>query len=89
MIFPGAYSYGRYVYFISYYLSTHRTEFGAAVALQATLGASASLAMAYLSYGLLEKRFLRLKRLCETAKEAVPQRLAAGGPPDRRSRQVC
>jgi peptidoglycan/LPS O-acetylase OafA/YrhL len=91
MIFLGTYSYGLYVYhhFISYYLSTNRTEFelarllgshGAAVALQATLGASASLAVAYLSYELLEKRFLRLKRLFETANQAVPQRLAAGGP---------
>jgi peptidoglycan/LPS O-acetylase OafA/YrhL len=32
------------------------------VALQATLGASVSLAVAYLSYELFEKRFLRLKR---------------------------
>jgi peptidoglycan/LPS O-acetylase OafA/YrhL len=79
MIFLGTYSYGLYVYhhFISYYLSSNRTEFelarwigshGAAVALQATLGASASLALAYLSYELFEKHFLRLKRLFETAK---------------------
>ena len=39
---------------------------GAAVALQATLGASASLALAHLSYEFFEKRFLRLKRLFET-----------------------
>jgi peptidoglycan/LPS O-acetylase OafA/YrhL len=80
MVFLGTYSYGLYVYhhFISYYLTTHRTELelarwlgshGAAVALQAVLGASASLAVAYLSYELFEKRFLRLKRLFETAKE--------------------
>jgi hypothetical protein len=37
--------------------------------MQATLGASASLALAYLSYEVFEKRFLRLKRLFETAKE--------------------
>jgi peptidoglycan/LPS O-acetylase OafA/YrhL len=90
MIFLGTYSYGLYVYhhFISYYLSTNRTELelarwvgshGAAVVLQATLGASVSLAVAYLSYELFEKRFLRLKRLFETAKEPAPQRLAAGG----------
>ena len=52
---------------------------GAAVALQATLGAAASLAVAYLSYELFEKRFLRLKRLFATAKEPAPQRPAAGG----------
>jgi peptidoglycan/LPS O-acetylase OafA/YrhL len=89
MVFLGTYSYGLYVYhhFISYYLSSNRTELelarwigshGAAVALQATLGASASLAVAYLSYELFEKRFLKLKRLFETAKEPVPQRPAAG-----------
>jgi peptidoglycan/LPS O-acetylase OafA/YrhL len=84
MVFLGTYSYGLYVYhhFISYYLTTHRTELelarwlgshGAAVALQAVLGASASLAVAYLSYELFEKRFLRLKRLFETAKEPAPR----------------
>jgi peptidoglycan/LPS O-acetylase OafA/YrhL len=87
MVFLGTYSYGLYVYhhFISYYLSTNRTELelarwigshGAAVALQATLGASASLGMAYLSYELFEKRFLGLKRLFE-AKKPAPQRPAA------------
>jgi peptidoglycan/LPS O-acetylase OafA/YrhL len=89
MVFLGTYSYGLYVYhhFISYYLSSNRTEFdlaqwigshGAAVVLQATLGASASLAVAYLSYEFFEKRFLRLKRLFETAKEPTPPRPAAG-----------
>ncbi len=89
MIFLGTYSYGLYVYhhFISYYLTTNRTELelarwlgshGAAVALQATLGASASLAVAYLSYELFERRFLSLKRLFETAKEpASPSSLLA------------
>ena len=97
MVFLGTYSYGLYVYhhFISYYLTTNRTEFelahwlgshGAAVALQATLGASVSLALAYLSYELFEKRFLRLKRLFATAEEPAPQRPAAeAAPPDRRS----
>jgi peptidoglycan/LPS O-acetylase OafA/YrhL len=91
MMFLGTYSYGLYVYhhFISYYLSTNHTEFElarllgsheAAVALQAALGAIASLVVAYLSYELFEKRFLRLKRLFETAKQPAPQRLAAGGP---------
>jgi peptidoglycan/LPS O-acetylase OafA/YrhL len=80
MVFLGTYSYGLYVYhhFISWYLSSNRTELelarwlgshGAAVALQAILGASASLAMAYLSYEFFEKRFLRLKRLFRTAEK--------------------
>ncbi len=73
----GTYSYGLYVYhhFISYYLTSNGTDValagwlgshGAAVALQATLGASASFALAYLSYELFEKRFLRLKRWFDT-----------------------
>jgi peptidoglycan/LPS O-acetylase OafA/YrhL len=73
MAFLGTYSYGLYVYhhFISYYLDVSRTDLklatwlgshSAAVALQATLGAAASLLLAYLSYELFEKRFLLLKR---------------------------
>jgi len=84
MVFLGTYSYGLYVYhhFISYYLSSNQTELelthwlgshGAAVALQATLGGLASLAIAYASYELFEKRFLKLKRLFETAKELTPE----------------
>jgi peptidoglycan/LPS O-acetylase OafA/YrhL len=95
MVFLGTYSYGLYVYhhFISYYLTTNRTEFelahwlgshGAAVALQATVGASISLALAYLSYELFEKRFLRLKRLFAT-EEPAPQPAAGEAPPDRKS----
>ena len=90
MVFLGAYSYGLYVYhhFISYYLTSNRTDLEladwlgshtAAVAMQATLGASASLALAYLSYEIFEKPFLRLKRLFETAKKPAPQRPAAVG----------
>jgi peptidoglycan/LPS O-acetylase OafA/YrhL len=81
MVFLGTYSYGLYVYhhFISHYLTTNRTELelarwlgshGAAVALQATLGAAVSLAVAYLSYELFEKRFLALKRPFETKEQA-------------------
>ena len=89
MVFLGTYSYGLYVYhhFISYYLSSNRTDLElapwlgshlAAVALQAALGISASVAVAYLSYELFEKRFLRLKRLFETAKApALPAATAA------------
>jgi peptidoglycan/LPS O-acetylase OafA/YrhL len=80
MVFLGTYSYGLYVYhhFISYYLTTNRTELklaqwlgshGAAVALQATLGALLSLAIAYLSYEFFEKRFLSLKRLFQPGAE--------------------
>jgi peptidoglycan/LPS O-acetylase OafA/YrhL len=90
MGFLGTYSYGLYVYhhFISYYLVTNRTDLelalwlgshSAAVALQATIGALASLALAYLSYELFEKRFLRLKRLFATAREPAPERRAAVG----------
>jgi peptidoglycan/LPS O-acetylase OafA/YrhL len=90
MVFLGTYSYGLYVYhhFISYYLTANRTDLelarwlgshGAAVTLQALLGASASLALAYLSYELFEKRFLRLKRLFEKAKEPAPEHPAAVG----------
>ncbi len=90
MVFLGTYSYGLYVYhhFISYYLTVNRTELelarwlgshGAAVALQATLGASASLGVAYLSYELFEKRFLQLKPLFEPANEPGPESPAAMG----------
>jgi peptidoglycan/LPS O-acetylase OafA/YrhL len=90
MVFLGTYSYGLYVYhhFISYYLSSNRTEVGlarwlgshgAAVALQATLGASASLGVAYLSYELFEKRFLQLRPLFEGAKEPAPEHPAVVG----------
>jgi peptidoglycan/LPS O-acetylase OafA/YrhL len=90
MVFLGTYSYGLYVYhhFIAYYLMSNRTEFElapwlgshlAAVALQAALGMSASLAVAYLSYELFEKRFLRLKRLFGTARERLSERPAGPG----------
>ena len=85
MVFLGTYSYGLYVYhhFISYYLVTNRTELelgrwlgshGMAVALQATLGMLASLALAYLSYEFFERRFLSLKPLFENANKTAPQR---------------
>ncbi len=73
LMFLGTYSYGLYVYhhFISYYLTVNQTEFelahwlgshGAAVALQATLGIAASIAIAWVSYEYFEKRYLRMKR---------------------------
>jgi peptidoglycan/LPS O-acetylase OafA/YrhL len=72
LMFLGTYSYGLYVYhhFISYYLGTHRTEFviatslgshSVAVALQAAVGIALSVAIAWLSYELFERRFLSLK----------------------------
>ena len=98
MIFLGTYSYGLYVYhhFISYYLTTNRTELelarwlgshGAALALQAALGTSVSMAVAYLSYELFEKRFLRLKRRFATAEDSPPSssRPAALSFPERRT----
>jgi peptidoglycan/LPS O-acetylase OafA/YrhL len=82
MVFLGTYSYGLYVYhhFISYYLTSNRTDLTlgdwlgshlAAVALQATLGILASVAVAYVSYEFFEKRFLRLKSLFEPANEGA------------------
>jgi len=76
MVFLGTYIYGLYVYhhFFSYYLTTHRTEFplaallgshALAVGVQASVGMAASIAVAYGSYELLEKRFLALKRVFE------------------------
>lgn len=73
MITLGKYSYGLYVYhhFLSYYLSSHRTELAlaaaigsrtAALAIQAAGGMAASMAIAWLSYEYFEKYFLRLKR---------------------------
>jgi peptidoglycan/LPS O-acetylase OafA/YrhL len=73
MVLLGTYSYGLYVYhhFFSYYLVVNNTDVelarwfgshGAAMIAQATLGAAASLCVAYASYELIEKRFLRMKR---------------------------
>jgi peptidoglycan/LPS O-acetylase OafA/YrhL len=91
LVFLGTYSYGLYVYhhFISYYLTTNRTELelarwlgshGTAVAFQATLGAAASLALAYISYELVEKRFLSLKQYFGTAKRPPTAGSIAGVP---------
>jgi len=85
MVFLGTYSYGLYVYhhFVSYYMTSNRTDLelagrlgshGAAVALQAVVGAAASLVVAYLSYELFEKRFLRLKRVFGTSRQAAQER---------------
>jgi peptidoglycan/LPS O-acetylase OafA/YrhL len=90
LMFLGTYSYGLYVYhhFISYYLTMNRTELelaewlgshGAAIALQATLGAAVSMLLAYVSYEFYEKRFLRLKRYFATSERPAPQRSPAGG----------
>jgi peptidoglycan/LPS O-acetylase OafA/YrhL len=90
MMFLGTYSYGLYVYhhLISYYLTSNRTELvlagwlgshGLAVAVQATLGMSASLLLAYLSYEFLEKRFLALKGRFEMAADKAAYRRATVG----------
>jgi peptidoglycan/LPS O-acetylase OafA/YrhL len=76
----GKYSYGLYVYhhFLSYYFATHATEFALAervgshtlaVALQAMAGMAVSAAVAWASYELFERHFLRLKRFWPGAGE--------------------
>jgi peptidoglycan/LPS O-acetylase OafA/YrhL len=90
MVLLGTYSYGLYVYhhFISYYLTSNRTELelgnwlgshGLAVALQAIFGISISFVLAYLSYELFEKRFLVLKTKFETAANEAASRRSRGG----------
>jgi hypothetical protein len=78
-----------YHHFISYYLTSNRTDLElacwlgshvAALATQATLGASASLALAYLSCEVFKKRFLRLKRLFETVNEPAPRQRVLRNP---------
>ncbi|MGC4114786.1 MAG: acyltransferase [Myxococcales bacterium] len=75
MTFLGKYSYGLYVFhhFVSYYFLSHQTEFAvagwlgvshsAAVAAQAAAGIAVSIAVAWASYHLFEKHFLKLKAL--------------------------
>jgi peptidoglycan/LPS O-acetylase OafA/YrhL len=78
----GTYSYGLYVYhhFLSYYFVTHGTEFALAAAvgshtlavvIQAAGGLAASMAVAWLSYELFEKRFLQWKRLWPSSPRAA------------------
>jgi peptidoglycan/LPS O-acetylase OafA/YrhL len=74
MRFFGKYSYGLYVFhhFFSYWFVHHQTELVVArwvgshtlaVVLQAAFGSVASVAVAFASFHLFEKRALRLKRL--------------------------
>jgi len=83
MVALGKYSYGLYVYhhFLSYYLVTHGTEFAlaravgshtVAVAIQASVGIAASVAIAWLSYEVFEKRFLALKRFWPSGRKPAP-----------------
>jgi len=78
----GKYSYGLYVYhhFFSYYFTRHGTEFAlgsaigshtAAVAIQAVAGMAASMAVAWASYEMFEKHFLRLKRLWPSSRDVA------------------
>jgi peptidoglycan/LPS O-acetylase OafA/YrhL len=80
MVTLGKYSYGLYVYhhFLSYYFTTHRTEFELgrlvgshtlAVAIQAVVGIGLSMAVAWVSFEYFEKPFLRLKRFWPSAQE--------------------
>jgi peptidoglycan/LPS O-acetylase OafA/YrhL len=81
MVWLGKYSYGLYVYhhFFSYYFVKHGTEFAlarlvgshtGAVLLQAAAGMAVSMAVAWLSYELVETHFLRLKRFWPAASAA-------------------
>lgn len=88
MVFLGTYSYGLYVYhhFISYYLDVNRDALGlagwvgapwAAMMVEAALGASASLALAYVSYEFYEKPFLSLKRYFAPCEPAADKHLVS------------
>src|SRR5256886_17169759 len=97
MVCLGTYSYGLYVYhhFISYYLSTNRTELelahwlgshGAAGGLSATGGASISRCITLVRDELFQKRFLRVKKLFLTGQGPGPLPAAGGGAPGRTCR---
>jgi peptidoglycan/LPS O-acetylase OafA/YrhL len=86
----GKYSYGLYVYhhFLSYYFLAHGTEFalarlvgshGLAVLVQAAAGIGISMAVAWLSFEMLEQPFLRLKDLWPSPKaRCAPAVVSAG-----------
>ena len=89
MVWLGTYSYGLYVYhhFISYYLVSNDIaariaplvgSYWFVLAMQILLGVSASLALAYLSYELFEKRFLRFKTMFHTGCSPRLRQAAAG-----------
>jgi peptidoglycan/LPS O-acetylase OafA/YrhL len=91
MVALGKYSYGLYVYhhFLSSYFVRHGTEFPLAravgshtlaVVIQATVGMAASMAVAWISYELFEKRFLQLKRFWPSKKEATVLATAMNAP---------
>jgi peptidoglycan/LPS O-acetylase OafA/YrhL len=91
MVALGKYSYGLYVYhhFFSSYFVRHGTEFALArvvgshtlaVAIQATVGMAASMAVAWLSYELFEKRFLQLKRFWPSRKDTTVLATAMNAP---------
>jgi peptidoglycan/LPS O-acetylase OafA/YrhL len=82
MAFLGKYSYGIYVYhhFLSYYATTTHTlprlteKLGSlllALLVQQGVGIALSIAIAWLSYELFEKHFLRLKRFWPSSREPV------------------
>jgi peptidoglycan/LPS O-acetylase OafA/YrhL len=89
MVALGKYSYGLYVYhhFLSFYFAKHGTEFALAsivgshtlaVYVQALAGMAASFGVAWLSYELFEKHFLRLKSLWPSGRlEGSVERQAA------------
>jgi peptidoglycan/LPS O-acetylase OafA/YrhL len=82
MRFLGKYSYGIYVYhhFLSFHATATHTlqrltemtgSLMVALVLQQAVGIAASIAIAWLSYELFEKHFLRLKRFWPSSRESV------------------
>ena len=87
----GKYSYGLYVYhhFLSYFFDKHGTDVllagvlgshALAVALQATGGVAASMALAWASYHLFEKHFLQWKPSWRSSQSAVGMAPMPGAP---------
>ena len=96
MVFLGTYSYGLYVYhhFISYYLVTNHTDLelarwlgshGAAVALQATLGALISLGSGLPELRVFRKAVPEAEAAVRDVQKPALKAPAAGAVADRRS----
>jgi peptidoglycan/LPS O-acetylase OafA/YrhL len=82
MVMLGKYSYGLYVYhhFISHFFAKHATEFvvaqavgshSLAIAIQASIGMTLSMAAAWVSYEFFEKHFLALKRFWPSSRGSL------------------
>ncbi len=90
----GKYSYGLYVYHgvLSYHMMLMHTEdrlgallgsHSAGIAAQTLIGVTLSLIVSVISYDLLEKRFLELKRYFESRPAAAPAAPAAAAAPEQ------